>query len=328
MKKIINHPDHVVSEMLAGLAIAEKNLRYLPESEVIVRQKPDKNKVALISGGGSGHEPAHAGYVGQGMLDAAVSGNVFASPSPDRILSAIHEVAGEKGVLLIIKNYSGDIMNFGMAAELAEMEGYKVMSVVTKDDVAVPDSVYSTGRRGIAGTVFVHKIAGAAAEAGKSLEDIRNLAQKVIDNTRSMGMAMTPCVLPGVGKPGFTLGEQEIEIGMGIHGEPGVERTSVKTAKELAEILCSHILADMDFADAELAVMINGLGGTPLMELYILTGEVDKLLKAKGIKPCRWNVGNYMTSLEMSGCSVSLLKLDEELKGYLDAETNAPAWRN
>ena len=328
MKKIINHPDHVVSEMLAGLAIAEKNLRYLPESEVIVRQKPDKNKVALISGGGSGHEPAHAGYVGQGMLDAAVSGNVFASPSPDRILSAIHEVAGEKGVLLIIKNYSGDIMNFGMAAELAEMEGYKVMSVVTKDDVAVPDSVYSTGRRGIAGTVFVHKIAGAAAEAGKSLEDIRNLAQKVIDNTRSMGMAMTPCVLPGVGKPGFTLGEQEIEIGMGIHGEPGVERTSVKTAKELAEILCSHILADMDFADAELAVMINGLGGTPLMELYILTGEVDKLLKAKGIKPCRWYVGNYMTSLEMSGCSVSLLKLDEELKGYLDAETIAPAWRN
>lgn len=327
MKKIINRPEDVVSEMLAGLEIAEEGLRYLPDSEVIVRRTLDKQKVTLISGGGSGHEPTHAGYVGRGMLDAAVSGNVFASPSPDRILAAIHEVAGEKGVLLIIKNYSGDLMNFGMAAELAEMEGYKVLSVVTKDDVAVPDSTFSTGRRGIAGTIFVHKIAGAAAETGKSLEEVRDLAQKVIDNTRSIGMAMTPCILPGVGKPGFTLGEQEIEIGMGIHGEPGVERTSVKTAKELAEILCTHILEDMDFSDAELAVMINGLGGTPLMELYILTGEVNTILKMKGLNPRRWYVGNYMTSLEMSGCSVSLLKLDEELKGYLDAETDAPAWR-
>ena len=314
MKKIINDPEKVVSEMLAGMEIAEKGLHYLPGSEVIARRTPNKNKVALISGGGSGHEPAHAGYVGKGMLDAAVAGNVFASPSPDRIMAAIHEVAGEKGVLLIIKNYSGDIMNFSMAAELAEMEGYRVMSVVTKDDVAVPDSTFSTGRRGIAGTVFVHKIAGAAAEAGKDLEELRNLAQKVIDNTRSMGMAMTPCVLPGVGKPGFTLDENEIEIGMGIHGEPGVERTAVKTAKELAEILCSRILADMDYSGSEVAVMVNGLGGTPLMELYILAGEVNTLL--------------YMTSLEMSGCSVSLLKLDEEMKSYLDAVTDAPAWRN
>lgn len=219
-------------------------------------------------------------------------------------------------------------MNFSMAAELAEMEGYRVMSVVTKDDVAVPDSTFSTGRRGIAGTVFVHKIAGAAAEAGKDLEELRNLAQKVIDNTRSMGMAMTPCVLPGVGKPGFTLDENEIEIGMGIHGEPGVERTAVKTAKELAEILCSRILADMDYSGSEVAVMVNGLGGTPLMELYILAGEVNTLLNEKGLKPCRWYVGNYMTSLEMSGCSVSLLKLDEEMKSYLDAVTDAPAWRN
>lgn len=328
MKKIINDPEKVVSEMLAGMEIAEKGLHYLPGSEVIARRTPNKNKVALISGGGSGHEPAHAGYVGKGMLDAAVAGNVFASPSPDRIMAAIHEVAGEKGVLLIIKNYSGDIMNFSMAAELAEMEGYRVMSVVTKDDVAVPDSTFSTGRRGIAGTVFVHKIAGAAAEAGKDLEELRNLAQKVIDNTRSMGMAMTPCVLPGVGKPGFTLDENEIEIGMGIHGEPGVERTAVKTAKELAEILCSRILADMDYSGSEVAVMVNGLGGTPLMELYILAGEVNTLLNEKGLKPCRWYVGNYMTSLEMSGCSVSLLKLDEEMKSYLDAVTDAPAWRN
>ena len=328
MKKIINDPEKVVSEMLAGMEIAEKGLHYLPGSEVIARRTPNKNKVALISGGGSGHEPAHAGYVGKGMLDAAVAGNVFASPSPDRIMAAIHEVAGEKGVLLIIKNYSGDIMNFSMAAELAEMEGYRVMSVVTKDDVAVPDSTFSTGRRGIAGTVFVHKIAGAAAEAGKDLEELRNLAQKVIDNTRSMVMAMTPCVLPGVGKPGFTLDENEIEIGMGIHGEPGVERTAVKTAKELAEILCSRILADMDYSGSEVAVMVNGLGGTPLMELYILAGEVNTLLNEKGLKPCRWYVGNYMTSLEMSGCSVSLLKLDEEMKSYLDAVTDAPAWRN
>lgn len=328
MKKIINDPEKVVSEMLAGMEIAEKGLHYLPGSEVIARRTPNKNKVALISGGGSGHEPAHAGYVGKGMLDAAVAGNVFASPSPDRIMAAIHEVAGEKGVLLIIKNYSGDIMNFSMAAELAEMEGYRVMSVVTKDDVAVPDSTFSTGRRGIAGTVFVHKIAGAAAEAGKDLEELRNLAQKVIDNTRSMGMAMTPCVLPGVGKPGFTLDENEIEIGMGIHGEPGVERTAVKTAKELAEILCSRILADMDYSGSEVAVMVNGLGGTPLMELYILAGEVNTLLNEKGLKPCRWYVGNYMTALEMIGCSVSLLKLDEEMKSYLDAVTDAPAWRN
>ena len=327
MKKIINNPENVVSEMLAGIEIANPAVKYLQGSEVIARREPNKAKVALISGGGSGHEPSHAGYVGPGMLDAAVAGNVFASPSPDRILAAIHEVGGEKGVLLIIKDYSGDIMNFGMAAELAEMEGYKVLSVVTKDDVAVPDSTYSTGRRGIAGTVFVHKIAGAAAEAGKDLEAVRDVAQKVIDNTRSMGTALTPCVLPGVGKPGFTLAEDEMEIGMGIHGEPGVEKTGIKTAHELAQILCDRILADMDYSGSEVAVLINGLGGTPLMELYILTREVDELLKAKGMKPYKYYVGNYMTSLEMAGCSVSLLKLDEELKGYLDAAADTAAWK-
>ena len=327
MKKIINNPENVVSEMLAGIEIANPAVKYLQGSEVIARREPNKAKVALISGGGSGHEPSHAGYVGPGMLDAAVAGNVFASPSPDRILAAIHEVGGEKGVLLIIKDYSGDIMNFGMDAELDEMEGYKVLSVVTKDDVAVPDSTYSTGRRGIAGTVFVHKIAGAAAEAGKDLEAVRDVAQKVIDNTRSMGTALTPCVLPGVGKPGFTLAEDEMEIGMGIHGEPGVEKTGIKTAHELAQILCDRILADMDYSGSEVAVLINGLGGTPLMELYILTREVDELLNAKGINPYKYYVGNYMTSLEMAGCSVSLLKLDEELKGYLDAAADTAAWK-
>ena len=327
MKKIINDPEHVVSEMLAGIEISDSSLRYIPGFEVIARREPNKEKVAIISGGGSGHEPAHAGYVGRGMLDAAVAGNVFASPSPDRILEAIHQVGGDKGVLMVIKNYSGDIMNFSMAAELAEMEGYKVMSVVTRDDVAVPESTYSTGRRGIAGTVFVHKIAGAAAEAGRSLEEVRDVAQKVIDNTRSMGMAMSPCILPGVGKPGFVLADDEIEVGMGIHGEPGVERTSVKTSKELAEILCGHILEDMDFSGSDCAVMVNGLGGTPLMELYILTNDVNALLREKGINPVRWYVGNYMTSLEMSGCSVSLLRLDDEIKAYLDAPAHTAAWR-
>ena len=327
MKKIINDPERVVSEMLAGIEISDSSLKYIPGFEVIARREPNKEKVAIISGGGSGHEPAHAGYVGRGMLDAAVAGNVFASPSPDRILEAIHQVGGDKGVLMVIKNYSGDIMNFSMAAELAEMEGYKVMSVVTRDDVAVPESTYSTGRRGIAGTVFVHKIAGAAAEAGRSLEEVRDVAQKVIDNTRSMGMAMSPCILPGVGKPGFVLADDEIEVGMGIHGEPGVERTSVKTSKELAEILCGHILADMDFSGLDCAVMVNGLGGTPLMELYILTNDVNALLREKGINPVRWYVGNYMTSLEMSGCSVSLLRLDDEMKAYLDAPAHTAAWR-
>ena len=327
MKKIINDPERVVSEMLAGIEISDSSLKYIPGFEVIARREPNKEKVAIISGGGSGHEPAHAGYVGRGMLDAAVAGNVFASPSPDRILEAIHQVGGDKGVLMVIKNYSGDIMNFSMAAELAEMEGYKVMSVVTRDDVAVPESTYSTGRRGIAGTVFVHKIAGAAAEAGRSLEEVRDVAQKVIDNTRSMGMAMSPCILPGVGKPGFVLADDEIEVGMGIHGEPGVERTSVKTSKELAEILCGHILADMDFSGSDCAVMVNGLGGTPLMELYILTNDVNALLREKGINPVRRYVGNYMTSLEMSGCSVSLLRLDDEMKAYLDAPAHTAAWR-
>ena len=327
MKKIINDPERVVSEMLAGIEISDSSLKYIPGFEVIARREPNKEKVAITSGGGSGHEPAHAGYVGRGMLDAAVAGNVFASPSPDRILEAIHQVGGDKGILMVIKNYSGDIMNFSMAAELAEMEGYKVMSVVTRDDVAVPESTYSTGRRGIAGTVFVHKIAGAAAEAGRSLEEVRDVAQKVIDNTRSMGMAMSPCILPGVGKPGFVLADDEIEVGMGIHGEPGVERTSVKTSKELAEILCGHILADMDFSGSDCAVMVNGLGGTPLMELYILTNDVNALLREKGINPVRWYVGNYMTSLEMSGCSVSLLRLDDEMKAYLDAPAHTAAWR-
>ncbi len=324
MKKIINQPGNVVSELLAGMAKAYPELKYTEKLEVISRKEKSK-KVGIVSGGGSGHEPAHAGYVGKGMLDAAVAGNVFSSPSPDRIIKGIEEANSGEGVLLIIKNYSGDIMNFGMAKDMAEMDGIRVESVVVKDDVAVPDSTYSTGRRGIAGTVFVHKIAGAKAESGASLDEVKAAAEKAIANIRSMGMAMSSCILPAVGKPGFELGEDEIEIGMGIHGEPGVERTGIKTAAETAEILLSKILADLDYAGSEVALMVNGLGSTPLMELYILNNEIEKLLTAKGIKIYKTFVGNYMTALEMSGCSITLMKLDEELKELLNYPCNTPA---
>lgn len=328
MKKIINDPNAVVSDMLSGLAKANPHVVYAGEGvEVISRREKTPGKVGVISGGGSGHEPAHAGYVGKGMLDAAVAGNVFASPSPDRILEGIKAAHSGAGVLMVVKNYSGDIMNFEMAGELAGMEGIQTESVVVRDDVAVPNSTYSTGRRGIAGTVFVHKIAGAAAGAGKPLAEVRAAAQKAIDNVRSMGMAMTPCILPGVGTPGFSLAGDEVEVGMGIHGEPGINREKLVPARELAEKLVGHILADYDYSGSEVAVLVNGLGGTPLMELYILYNEVEKILTAKGIGIYRAFVGNYMTSLEMAGCSVTLMKLDEELKGYLDAPSEAPGFR-
>jgi len=326
MKKLINDPQNVVTEMLQGMAKAHKEIMYCENFEVICR-KITKTKVGLVSGGGSGHEPAHAGYVGEGMLDAAVAGNVFASPSPDRILKGIQMANTGMGVLLIIKNYSGDIMNFGMAKELAELEGIKVESVIVKDDVAVEDSTFSTGRRGIAGTVFVHKIAGAKANLGASLDEVKRAAEKTILNIRSIGMAMSPCILPAVGKPGFILGENEIEIGMGIHGEPGVEKTNVMSASGLARKLCGKILSDMDFSNSEVAVMVNGLGGTPLMDLYIMNNEVHSYLSSQNINVYRSFVGNFMTSLEMSGCSITLLKLDEELKFLLDSPCNTPAMK-
>ena len=324
MKKIINEPARVVSELLKGMELAHPELKYTEKLEVISRREKG-DKVAVISGGGAGHEPAHAGYVGKGMLDAAVSGNVFSSPSPDRIIEGITQTDAGKGVLMVIKNYSGDIMNFGLAKDLAEFEDIEVESVVVRDDVAVPDSTYSTGRRGIAGTVFVHKIAGARAEAGGNLAEVKAAAQKAIDNIRSMGMAMTPCILPAVGKPGFVLKDDEVEIGMGIHGEPGVERTTIKTAKEVAGILLDKILADYDYTGSEVALLVNGLGGTPLMELSILNKEVQELLAEKNIKVYRTLVGNYMTALDMTGCSLTLMKLDEELKELLDAPCDTPA---
>lgn len=324
MKKLINNPDHVVSEMLKGIEKAHPELVYHEGFEVISRKEKRQGKVGLVSGGGSGHEPAHAGYVGYGMLDAAVSGNVFASPSPDRIIKGIEEANSGAGVLLIIKNYSGDIMNFEMSKDIAEMQDVEVECVVVKDDVAVEDSSYSAGRRGIAGTMFVHKLAGAKAEKGGSLQEVKAVAEKAIENVNSMGMAMSPCILPGVGTPGFTLGPDEVEIGMGIHGEPGVFHTNIKTAKEFAQILVQKILDDYDYSNSEVAVMVNGLGSTPLMELYIMYNEVEALLSELNIKVYKSFVGNFMTALEMGGCSVSLLKLDDELKELLDYEANSP----
>ena len=326
MKKIINNPTDVVSEALMGMQAAYPDkLVYTPKMEVISRKEKKTDKVAVISGGGAGHEPLHAGFVGKGMLDAAISGNVFSSPSPDRIGSAIEQVSCGKGVLMVIKNYSGDIMNFGLSADLAEMDDIEVAQVIVKDDVAVPDREEGTGRRGIAGTVFVHKIAGAKAEQGASLAEVKAAAEKAVRNIRTIGVAMTPCILPAVGKPGFQIADDEIEIGMGIHGEQGVETTKIKSAKEIAEILVGRILDDYDYSGSEVAVLVNGLGGTPLMELYILNLEVQKILEEKGIKAYRTFVGNYCTSIDMTGASVTLMKLDDELKELLDAPCDTPA---
>jgi phosphoenolpyruvate---glycerone phosphotransferase subunit DhaK len=328
MKKLINDPNHVVNDMLEGMIAAYQNrLRRLPGTNVIVRNDvPVKGKVGIVSGGGSGHEPAHAGYVGKGMLDAAVCGEVFTSPTPDQVLEAIKAVDSGKGVLLIIKNYTGDVMNFEMAAELAEAEGIRVAKVIVNDDVAVEDSTFTTGRRGIAGTVFVHKIAGALAERGASLEEVEAAAKKVVQNVRSMGMALTPCTVPAAGKPGFELGENEIEVGIGIHGEPGIEKTTIKTADEIAETLLDKIFDDMKIEKGDrVAVMINGLGATPLMELYIVNKKVSEMLEEKQIHIYETFVGEYMTSLEMAGCSISLFKLDDSLIELLDAPADTIA---
>lgn len=331
MKKIINDPNLVVQDMLKGLVAAYPNsIKQVPNTTVIVRKDaPLTGKVGLVSGGGSGHEPAHAGYVGQGMLDAAVCGEVFTSPTPDQVYEAIKEVDGGAGVFLIIKNYTGDVMNFEMATELAQADGIEVEQVIVNDDVAVEDSSFTTGRRGIAGTIFVHKIAGAKAQAGGSLQEVKAIAEKVVANVRSMGMALSPCTVPAAGKPSFELAENEMEVGMGIHGEPGTERKVIATADEIATELTQKVLDEMDLkSDDEVAVLVNGLGSTPEMELYIVNGKVSEILKEKGIHIHKTFVGEYMTSLEMAGCSVTLLKLDEELKVLLDAESKAPAFLN
>lgn len=317
MKKLINNPQNIVKEMLQGLILSNNDLKLCEEESVILRKKSD-SKVALVSGGGSGHEPSHAGFVGYGMLDAAVCGEVFTSPTPFQVLKAIEEVNKDKGVLLIIKNYTGDVLNFEMAMDMAKDNNIKVDSVVVNDDIAVEDSLYTVGKRGVAGTVLVHKIAGAMAEKGESLEKVKETAQKVIDNMATFGISLGSCTVPSSGKPSFILAEDEVEIGLGIHGEPGVYKEKIKTAKEYAELLVNKILSHLkiqkDEEVTEVTVLVNGLGGTPLMELYIMNFEVQKLLKEKNIKVFKTLVGNYMTALEMPGVSITILKMSEDLK--------------
>ncbi len=328
MKKFINAVDKVEDQMIQGMVKAyPQYVRKLDCGNVVVRSHKKEGKVALISGGGSGHEPAHGGYVGEGMLDAAVAGAVFTSPTPDQVLEGIKAVATDAGVLMVIKNYTGDVMNFEMAADMARDEGIKVAQVVVNDDVAVKDSLYTVGRRGVAGTVFVHKIAGALAETGADLEAVQAVAQKVIDNVRTMGAAIAPCTVPAAGKPGFELGEDEMEVGIGIHGEPGTHREPLKTADEIVDMLLAQILADLDFAGSEVAVMINSAGATPLMELFILNNRVADVLAEKGVKVYKTLVGEFMTSIEMAGFSISLLKLDSQLKELLDAKADTPGFR-
>ncbi|CAM2856563.1 dihydroxyacetone kinase subunit DhaK [Paenibacillus sediminis] len=330
MKKLINDPEQVVRDMIDGILYAHpERLKNVPDTSVLVRaDAPVHGKVALVSGGGSGHEPAHAGYVGKGMLDGAVCGEVFTSPTPDQVLEAIKAVDGGAGVLLVIKNYTGDVMNFEMAAELAEAEGIQVTKVIVNDDVAVENSTYTTGRRGIAGTVFVHKIAGAIADQGASLEEVERVALKVIDNVRSMGMALTPCTVPAAGKAGFEIPEDEMEIGMGIHGEPGTHRAKIESADTVADQLLSLVINDLNLqADDKVAVMLNSLGSTPQMELYVMNKTIGKVLQSKGIIVHKTYVGEFMTSLEMAGCSVSVLKLDEELTELLDAKADTLGWK-
>jgi phosphoenolpyruvate---glycerone phosphotransferase subunit DhaK len=329
MKKLINAPDAVVDEALAGMVAAHGDLLKIIEPNVVVRaDAPRQGKVGVISGGGSGHEPMHGGFVGLGMLDAACPGAVFTSPVPDQMLAATKAVDGGAGVLHIVKNYTGDVMNFELAAELAQAEGIEVSSVVIADDVAVQDSLYTAGRRGVGGTVLAEKIVGAAAEEGQDLAAITALCQRVQDNVRSMGMALTSCTVPAAGKPTFEIGDDEMEIGIGIHGEPGRERRKLASADEITEALLTPILDDLPFDSGDrVLAFINGMGGTPLVELYVVYNKVAQLCRDRGVTIERSLVGSYITSLEMAGCSITLLKLDDEMERLWDAPVHTPALR-
>ncbi|MDR0417239.1 MAG: dihydroxyacetone kinase subunit DhaK, partial [Propionibacteriaceae bacterium] len=315
MKKLINDASAVVKESLVGFEMAHAGLiRVDHENKVVYRlDAPRSGKVGIVSGGGSGHEPLHGGFVGRGMLDAACAGEVFTSPVPDQMIAATTVVDGGAGVLHIVKNYTGDIMNFEMAAELAADSGVRVEAVVVDDDVAVQDSLYTAGRRGVGLTVLLEKIVGAAAEAGADLDAVVALARRVIASGRSMGVALTSCTVPAAGQPTFDLGPDEMEVGIGIHGEPGRERRPLAPAAEVAELLVRPILADLDYRGAEVIAFVNGMGGTPLIEQFIMYAEVAKLLEAAGVRIVRNLVGDYITSLEMAGCSVTLLKADDEM---------------
>ncbi|WP_286973977.1 dihydroxyacetone kinase subunit DhaK [Acetomicrobium sp. UBA5826] len=329
MKKLINEVEKVVEESLQGLVKAHADLVKLhPSVRAVLRVDSPKEKVAVISGGGSGHEPMHTGFVGFGMLDAACPGEIFTSPTPDQMYEAAKTVNGGKGVLYIVKNYSGDIMNFQMAADMLAGEGIPVEQVIINDDVAVEDSLYTAGRRGVGGTVLAEKIVGAKAEEGASLEEVKKLCERVNANVRSMGMALTSCTVPAAGKPTFELGPDEMEIGIGIHGEPGRQRMKVKTARDIVEMLATAVVEDLPFkAGDEVLAFVNGMGGTPLSELYIVYNDLSDFLEKKGIKIVRNLVGNYITSLEMQGCSITLLRLDEEMKRLWDAPVCTPGLR-
>ena len=328
MKKLINSPDDVLAEALKGVDAADENVRIDHTHRVIFRAEPTRpGKVAVISGGGSGHEPLHSGFVGVGMLDAACAGQVFTSPTPDQILAATVGTDAGAGVLHVVKNYTGDVMNFEMAAELAAEQGIRVETVVVADDVAVEDSLYTAGRRGVGLTVLLEKIVGAAAEEGRDLDAVVEVANKVTGHGRSMGMALTSCTVPAAGKPTFELPEDQMEIGIGIHGEPGRHRESLTGAKDIARQLVEPILADHDFAGSETIVMVNGMGATPLMELYLMYGEVRTLLDAAGVTVVRNLVGNYITSLDMAGCSVTVAKVDDELLALWDAPVRTAGLR-
>ena len=329
MKKLINAPDDVVDEALAGMLAAHPGYLRVEEPNIIVRKDaPKAGKVGIISGGGSGHEPMHGGFVGRGMLDAACPGAVFTSPVPDQMLAATKAVDGGAGVLHIVKNYTGDIMNFELAAELARAEGLEVSAVVIADDVAVKDSLYTAGRRGVGGTVLAEKIVGAAAEAGADLATVTALCQKVQDNVRSMGMALTSCTVPAAGKPTFEIGDDEMEIGVGIHGEPVRTRMKIATADEVTEMLATPILDDLPFESGDrVLAFVNGMGGTPLIELYVVFNKLAQMCADRGVTIERSLVGSYITSLEMAGCSITLLKLDDELIRYWDAPVDTPALR-
>jgi dihydroxyacetone kinase-like protein len=330
MKKLLNDPSTVVADALRGIAAAHPELRVDHENRVVFRgDAPVRGKVGLVSGGGSGHEPLHGGFVGMGMLDAACAGEVFTSPVPDQVAAATRGVDGGAGVLHIVKNYTGDVMNFEMAAELVAAEtDTEVVAVVTDDDVAVQDSLYTAGRRGVGVTVLLEKIAGAAAEQGRPLAEVADVARKVNDRGRSMGMALTSCTVPAAGTPTFDLPEDQMEIGIGIHGEPGRRRVPLAPAREIAEMLVEPVLADLDFTGGDgVIAFVNGMGGTPLLELYLMYAEVAALLEKAGVSVARNLVGNYITSLEMAGCSVTLLKADDDLLRLWDAPVRTPGLR-
>lgn len=329
MKKIINNPENVVTEMLDGLAYVHHDLVHrLSGFDIIARNEQDSGQVGLISGGGSGHEPAHAGFVGDGMLSAAIAGAVFTSPTPDQILEAIKEADQGAGVFMIVKNYSGDIMNFEMAQELAEMEGIEVASVVVDDDIAVENSLYTQGRRGVAGTIFVHKILGHATREGKSLAEIKDLADKIVPNIHTIGLALSGATVPEVGKPGFVLAEDEIEYGIGIHGEPGYRKESMQPSRLLAEELTGKLIEAFEAKTGErYALLINGMGATPLMEQYIFANDVASLLGAAGLDVVYRKLGNYMTSIDMAGLSLTLMKIEDDAwLAALESPVKTIAW--